>query len=191
MATVRLDQRGWEDGDLPDVCMLCGGHAPNRVKKTFVHQQPWVISLQARRVALVPMCREHRNHWWKRSLLAYGPFLSALVLDFMLVRAVDDMDPDSPIAIASYAFGLFALMASLVVGIVIQWRTIRATEISERSLILVNVSPKFVEAYEKFLDEEVSRQQMVRLGRDARQRWNDPPTRRDDCPDKNDNIRPG
>ncbi len=206
MATVQLDRRGWEDGDLPDVCMLCGGHAPDRVHRIFVWQPAWVLSNEKKRTALVPMCSEHRNHWRTRTLFAWGVFVSAVVLGVMGVMAVKALSPDAPITVI-YGIVVFALIAPIVVVIVIQWGTIRPMEIAERSLTLRNVSPEFVEAYEKSLDEEESRgKRKFQLSQVARQRWNESPAspepgdrsrsiREDhieaDLPPRNDNIRPG
>jgi hypothetical protein len=199
MAKVSLDRRGWEDGDLPDICMKCGGHAPDRVRKTFVRQT--VTGLQAKRVALVPMCREHRNHWRTRTLIAWVTFLPTLVISGLVIRAARDMDPDAPSTTAIHATICLALMAASIAVLVIWWRTIRPTEISESLLVLVNVSPKFVEAHESLLAEENSRRhQKIRLDPTARRRWNGPPAsgkpgslrkdRPEDVPPTNDDIRP-
>ena len=209
MATVQLDRRGWEDGDLPDVCMQCGGDTTYRVRQTFVWQPTWVIFtifvhvllfiiislvVRKKRNALVPMCNEHRNHWRKRTFRLWSSFASAIVVGGLGIAAVNTFGPDDPIA-AICGVVVFTLFAWIVGVVVIQWGTIRPTEITDRSLGLKNVSPEFVDAYEHFLDEEESRhRQKVRLDDEARRLWNEPPKRREyteDDPPQNDNIRPG
>ena len=148
MANVVLDEVDWRDGRLPDVCMQCGGHAPDRVKKTFVWQPFATFPSQTRRVALVPMCKAHRNHWLIRTLVSWGVVVPTFVIVGLITRAMSHLDDDSRWADAVYAALFFAMMGSLVLGLLIQWYTIRPTDISDRSLELTNVSPEFVEAYE-------------------------------------------
>ena len=201
MAVVWLDEAGWGDGELPDVCLECGGPAPDRVRKTFVYQPAWaylfiflgllglaiaILVTRKQRHSLVPMCPEHENYWRNRNLWAFGTFLIAiLVATLGVVAANQARVGDVPILVLGVI--LSCLIGWLVAVAVIHHGTIRATEFSTRSIKLTKVSPEFVDAYEEYLDEEKSRaEQKTRRDRAARQRWNESPT----SPERGERRRP-
>jgi hypothetical protein len=98
MASVWLKRRGWQDGDVPDVCMKCGRKAYDRVQKTFLWMPGWVyvlilagllifaivaLCVRERRTTSLPLCEEHKNHWYWRNLWAGLSFLLVVALSFL------------------------------------------------------------------------------------------------------------
>jgi hypothetical protein len=84
MAVIRLEGRGNEQYDLPEVCMKCGAPAAVRKRKTFSWYPPWVallllagllpfiivaLILTKRRTVDAPLCEDHTNHWLWRGLV--------------------------------------------------------------------------------------------------------------------------
>src|SRR5207247_1179889 len=88
MAEIRLDL-GEADGYLPDICMCCGGAATVTKTRKMSWCPPWVgvlilaglipyaivaMILTKRATVQVPLCDQHKGHWFNRALLAFGSF---------------------------------------------------------------------------------------------------------------------
>src|SRR5262249_37754982 len=99
MADVRLDREEAEDGDLPDVCMRCGGPVDAFIVKTFqwypaaAAVSPLLrLALTKRMKVTIPLCRQHRG-WFQwgfgpRRITADEITLRGVCTDFL--DALDD-----------------------------------------------------------------------------------------------------
>ena len=195
MATVWLKRRGWEEGEVPDVCMQCGREAPDRVAKTFTWMPNWIflflllggigvivtvivaLSLRQQRRAVVPLCEKHVNHWRWRSRVAWATLVLFLAANGMFALAVSFLgNPDDRVLLVCAGLLLSFLVWVVVVAIVYSG-AIKAMEFSKRAIRLAKVSREFVEAYEDQLDRE----ERWRYGdpdlidRTVRERWNQRP----------------
>jgi hypothetical protein len=163
MAQVWLERRDCENDDFPEACLKCGRPTTQFVKKTFSWTPGWVYvtvlinllvfiivaavttkTLKAR----VPMCDEHRKHWFWRNLILLGiiPVLIAGIVG--LVIAVESMRGGGEEWLLLGIPGLILLC--VVMAIVISLTAIRPTKISERGVRLTGVSEAFVDAYEDY-----------------------------------------
>jgi hypothetical protein len=195
MATIWLKRRGWEDGEVPDVCAKCGEHAPDRVEKTFSWVPSWVYLLilvhllvmlvvvfvvRQRRRALVPLCDAHKNHWRWRNLLTLWSFvalvLGALVSLGVVLALADPDELSDTLAAWAVIVLLFGFIAWVIAMAVVHSGAIRALEFSRRGIRLTNVSVKFRDAYEEVLDREEEERyggNRIDLDRSVRERWNE------------------
>jgi small-conductance mechanosensitive channel len=166
MAEVRLGRAEMESGRLPKVCMVCGKRASVKRKKSFSWTPPSVMLLggallsmiMAKRMKIVaPLCQGHRNHWLMRSLLVTLGFVAALLVGaiILFVSAVKsgERGPSDTAIVAALSFGGLLFLAWIVMAIVLQHTAIRATEITDRSLTLRNVSPSFISALRDLRDQ--------------------------------------
>jgi regulator of extracellular matrix RemA (YlzA/DUF370 family) len=152
MAEIRLSLRE-ANGDLPEVCLVCGRESIVVKKKTFAWQPPWVwvtlllgllpfvvISLIVTKRATLqaPLCKDHRYHWDLRLL---GIFLGFLVVAGAVVLAV---------SFNQYPWLWFivaAVLLSWVVAAIISNATmVRPVLVTDRDIILKAVAPNFVDA---------------------------------------------
>jgi hypothetical protein len=191
MPNVWLDERLCHHGDLPDICLKCGQPTSNRVKKTFNWNPPWIwvtilagllpyviVAAVTRKTitARLPMCDQHKGHWWKRILLVVAGLLGVIALIVLVVVVLDEMGPGNK-GIAGPILGLMipiAFLAWVVMAIVAQVTAIRAAEIDDyRGLKLAGVCREFIDAYRE--DYEPSPGRMDRRGLE---RWEDREPRR-------------
>ena len=163
MAEVRLGKFEVEKGRLPKLCMVCGTESSLKVKKTFSWYPRWIVALiifgalPAFIVAMIltkkmtikaPLCHDHRNHWFGRSLFLYLGLLVMGLIGFLLVMTV---------AIQSGQHGRdnnwmgFACLGSvvlflvwLIVAAILQSTGIQATEITDKSITLKGVDSTFL-----------------------------------------------
>ena len=199
MASIEIRERYLDD--LPFVCMHCGERTGRTVRKTFSWHPGWVVVLipwlivyvilalvlTKRMIVRVPLCDNHRNHWINRALVVWLPAVALLVLSGIIFIASLDRPGQSPMG--SYACIGCCVLAFLwaIFAIVVQLRSIRTTEITERSITLTCVSPRFVDAYDDVVED-------LRAGR--RPRWRDDdddsrPRPRSGERDDDDEDRPG
>jgi hypothetical protein len=167
MAQLRLGRHELEEDWLPPLCMRCGEPAALTKRKTFSWYPTWVyllilvhllvflivaLILTKRMTVPVPLCDRHRHQFLWPVLLGVAALLLLLGTIFggiALVAALDDvLDRDAkdvffPIWFIG-GFGLFLVV--LIVACVVQYRTIRAIEITDRVITLMNVAPRFRDA---------------------------------------------
>jgi hypothetical protein len=183
MATLRLGERPWEDGELPDVCMKCGAPADANRDHQFRWHPPWVfflilvhllvyaivaMALTKKRRVRVPLCHAHRNHWVWRQVVSFGGFAVLLFLGIGALIALTDSGPGR----RGDALGGL-LCVGTVVGLIVwlglvailQSTAIRPREITNYGITLDGVSPAFVAAYEG--QQDVT----GRIDELARERW--------------------
>src|SRR5262249_33086470 len=142
------------------VCAKCGAPATVTRQKTFSWHPGWVfvfILLGALGILLmilllifnskrmrvpVPLFHAHRNHWSSRLLIILAG-LGVLAVAAGIGYAVsNDEDRGTMTFLVLFGGGL----AWLILAIITQVSVIRATEITDRSITLNNVSRRFVEA---------------------------------------------
>jgi hypothetical protein len=189
MAVVWLDEAGWKDGDVPDICLECGAPAPDRVRKTFGYQPPWVyLTLVLGAIAFVlaiyftrkefrsrvPMCPEHKKHWRKRELWIFLSILMAGLLGGLAIMRLTMTDDATRVTLL-LGIVRFSLVGGVIAVAYVYAGTIRVTTFSKRSIRLTKVSPEFVAAYEDGPDCDGNWRGRVKADLDpiARHRWNE------------------
>lgn len=185
MASVKLHIPDLYGDELPGVCMKCGAPAVVYKAKTFSWHPGWVYLLifvgllPAAIVALiltkrvrmrVPLCERDRNHWLWRTGGLLASFLALVILGCLAVTALVEQAPRGP---AGDLFGLVCLalvgglVAWVIAAAVVSATTIRATEITDRSITLAGVSHDFVDAYYEGDQRSFARD----VERTVRERW--------------------
>lgn len=174
MATLTLFGRDGEVTDeLPQVCVCCGQKATSIWQKKFSWHPPWVyvlilvhvlifliVALVMRKsmTAWLPVCQRHRSPWlWRHLLTAFtliyligGP-IALLILGDALQQQLGRQDNTIVFLWLGWLAGFIAVIVLLLV---VNYSTIRPTEITERRLVLAGVSQLFVEGLEGSLEPE-------------------------------------
>jgi hypothetical protein len=189
MARVRLGRREAETGDLPAVCMRCGEPSTLVRRKSFAWHPLWVYALvpvfclpfivvamvltKHMRVQ-VPLCDAHKRHWRIRLGIIWGSFLALVLSSFAAVIIVSSLDqgdggrdsgPGAWVCLGPVV-GAFCWLISIPI---IQHTLIHATEITDHSITLTQVSDGFVRAWRAYraaTDDEAAAER--RRGRDPR-----------------------
>jgi hypothetical protein len=194
MARVWLDDRLCERGDLPDVCMQCGNHTTNRMRKTFHWTPPWVlvtilaglpiyvilaIVLRKTVRAEVPLCDAHKRHWLYRTLVILLGLLAAIVLTIVIAVIVGNLPPGNSVRDV-LPFSIFLVWIVWLVGAVVATRNaIRPLEIQDnRGIQLGGVCREFADAYREHEDEVFEASRRRRADRAALEHWNEREPRR-------------
>jgi hypothetical protein len=164
MARVRLSRYEAEEGSLPPLCLCCGASATRLVEKSFSWWPPWILVLlitgpfwflaalafSRRMHTRMPLCEVHRNHWMWRSWFVYGAFPILVLLGIGTIALVGDAGGSSRVVAGLACFGTGVVVVGwLFSAILLQQLAIHASEITDRSIILTNLSPRFVEAVER------------------------------------------
>lgn len=176
MAQVRLDLHE-ADGHLPPVCMRCGHEASVTKTRDMSWCPPWVgvlilagllpyvivaILMTKRARVQVPLCENHKGHWFHRNLFIWGGLLAvgaigAIGIALLIVLPRDHQDMFGPgICIGGGGLG-FVWLISVIIA---QSTAIRPKEITDRQIILEGVSADFVEAM-----DDLDRRRRERLRR--------------------------
>jgi S1-C subfamily serine protease len=111
----------------------------------------------------VPLCTAHRNHWRSR-LLFNGIGLVLLLVTAVVLLLLFSLEawvgpaailPGPVPRLAAYltAAALVALMCWLVAMAILQKNTIQAAEITDDTITLIKISPRFVDALAPTLDD--------------------------------------
>jgi hypothetical protein len=198
MASIRLGRYEAADGDLPEVCIVCGAPGDVYRLKNFSWHPKWVyffillgllplviiaLILTKRMSVRAPVCRDHRYHWIWRSWVIGGSlvllialFFVAMVIGSSLERRANGGDFFGVICGGFVALGIVWLIAAVAV----QSTAVRATEITDREITLAGVSPKFVEAVlERDAEEEDDEEERRERERLRRRRLHDAELARD------------
>src|ERR1700687_2939585 len=164
MSSIRMTHREAE-GRLPMVCMACGQKASERRTNMFRWSPMGMVwgfggygglislALSKYKAVEVPLCSEHRNHFWKPTigmLIIIGIFVVVFLSGF--VCAVVVMAAKLPGFIPFFFFvGAFAYLIPALIWYTIHVRGkyLRAEEIDDRGITLTNVSSGFVRAFKK------------------------------------------
>jgi hypothetical protein len=163
MAKLRLGRYELEKQALPQVCMKCGQPAEVWKKKQFSWHSPWIallllvgllpyvivaLILTKRMRVTGPFCANHRNHWFWRPFIVGGAFfvlVGVVIFLFWLAEQVERARHDSMQALAGFSI-LFGILSWLILVIIVQYTSIRAVQITDRSITLVGLAPGFVDA---------------------------------------------
>jgi hypothetical protein len=167
MATLRLGTYEVEKYGLPPACARCGEKAVASPPKRFRWSPPWLpvlillgaiglilyivlaASLSKRRTVPLPLCERHRNYWLNRNIFLFGGLLGIIlfsILGIVLGIMLDDKGiTDGAAGWAGLSMaGVFLVW--LVAAAIIGSTSIRATDITDRTIALTGLSAKFVDA---------------------------------------------
>lgn len=166
MAEVRLGRYQAEQQQLPGICMCCGAPAATYQQKEFSWFPSWITflilagfvpylivsNILAKRIAIAaPLCNRHVSYWKRRFLITRIGMLAVVLLGIVLVAGLLTYNAlahhrDSPLHIPFLIGWLVLFLAWPVVIIVMDARTIRPLEITDRSITLTGVAPEFAAA---------------------------------------------
>jgi hypothetical protein len=185
MGVLRLGSYDSGDVDLPDVCMKCGAPAAVRKSKNFSWFPPWIwvllivcgllpfaivaLIMTKRRRVEVPLCEEHKNHWIWRQIVVIGGFFALFGVGFVAwVAMLDDRGRPNDNLFGLLCIGwVVGLIAWLILAVILQSTSVRATEITDTSITLGGVSDAFIAEY-----KNQWRPSPERLDDLAREHWN-------------------
>ncbi|HZU36874.1 MAG TPA: hypothetical protein VFA18_13225 [Gemmataceae bacterium] len=192
MAKIRLYRDEVNPDCLPPVCIRCGGDAAVYKQRLFSWHPSWVwvlifvgllpwaivaMALTKRMRVYAPFCELHRNHWRDRALYVFGGLAVVALIGFGLVAALI-MESNAPrnqgneTLTGWLCFGGCAVaFVWLIIAAVVENRTIHATEITKRTIVLVGVSTDFIDAVEDQRDQE--EEELVALEKERRRQWPD------------------
>lgn len=185
MAKVLLEKYDCTDGNFPEVCLKCGRPAGHLVKTTLAWMPPWVYltilihfllflivaSIMRKTVkARLPMCHEHRNHWFWRPVIIVGSIpviVAGLVGLGLAARSMPGNQGETLLLVSIFGSILLWIAAAVALSLT----AIRATKIDERGIRLTGVSEEFVNAYEGHVRQY--RPQVPDLDEQIARRWNE------------------
>ena len=151
---------------LPQVCAKCGEPSDLEKTKTFSRYPPLVlllifalpvyiilaIVLTRQMTVRMPLCNNHRNHWFTRGLVIWlgliGLVIIGIIGGVLEWAARAHRVNESLTGLVCGGGGLMAL-AWLITIAVMRSTAIRPTEITDRTITLTNVAPEFAEAVER------------------------------------------
>ena len=193
MSTVKLSRSECSRGLLPSVCIRCGAPADSRKSRTFSWFPPIayvgllagilpfaIISLVlTKRMSVgVPLCHEHRGHWSTRTMITLVSLLALLLMGVGFIVYSGNQPPGQGDLTGLFCLGwAFGLLIWLILVAILQAGSIRAIEITERTLKLTGVHDGFIAALEEDRDRDRDE------GRERRRRYGDV---RDDYDDEID-----
>lgn len=176
MPKVYLSRYEVKERTLPDVCMRCDAQALEVRAKTLAWCPSWVgvliifglvpyaivASILTRRMTVhAPFCEQHRNHWLWRNWFIGGGIVLLLLFGIaaiaLLSASTQPGRRENPLGGVVCVGVAFLGLCWLIAAAIVQNQAIRATEITEDSITLTNVSAAFAAAVEDErhrLDEE-------------------------------------
>lgn len=159
-----------ESGRLPDVCMVCGGPAHERLKKTIEYQPKWAESLmilgfilggipgviiavmtQKQTLVALPFCSKHKTHLNQLIKLASVgwllPVLTGGVGILVGYLPTRHLPPLQPLAISGLVIGIVLGLISYVLAVIwLSFHRVKIEQKEEHEVIFSRVSPKFAVA---------------------------------------------
>jgi hypothetical protein len=180
MATIKLYIDELEEGSLPCRCMCCGEHAALFKPTMFSWSPGWVMALVVagllcsgplflvgliliplllqRMQVPVPLCDRHRNHWLPVKVVLFGGlsiFALLVYATFVLYTTSGGANKARTALAGWFCFGTFLFFAALIFSVaLLQSSTIRAVQITDKSITLTNISRRFIEAFEGEEEED-------------------------------------
>ena len=151
---VTLTRQQVENELLPDVCMVCGAPAFERVNKTFTD---YGLSMRftdggfARPGQMrIPcsVCPKHRRHWRRLLKTALGGLIASVlltVITFMVLADAYWNDPDVFIG-GTLTVGILAAILWISAVVYVACTRVSAESITDEHIKLQRVSPEFVAA---------------------------------------------
>jgi uncharacterized membrane protein YqjE len=165
MAKCEINYRLAESNNIPTVCAQCGAPATTQCRREFTWYPPWLMVLAifwlvpfliaalvaTRRMKLkVPFCEQHRRHFSLRSMTLGFGIVGLIALMVAIIVGIEPGSDLKTIAIATW----FILFIAWFVAIAWQGQTaIRATEITARDMILVNVHESYAKEIRQMPEE--------------------------------------
>jgi hypothetical protein len=160
MAKIRISRREADGEDFPRLCMRCGREADCDVSQKFAWMPGWVfvfllfgmlpfliVALITRKTMLIvaPMCADHAGHWRARKLYVWLGLLFWIAFGIALAALGDELPKDAgaPLVI----FGIVGGLVWLISAAVFASGAIKASEIRDKSMDLVNVHRDFADAW--------------------------------------------
>lgn len=178
MAQIRVRKREADGEHFPTICMRCGARAEGLIDHSFEWHPPWVTQLgalspliwsiaeqlyQKTFLVSVPLCDRHANHWMIRKLFFWLGLFCSICFGAIAVILADLLDPGdgsgggSIVIIAIVVF--IVVSAAWAFGVLILSKTaIRAGDMTEKWVDLINVNQKFAKKW-KQIREELDREQ--------------------------------
>jgi hypothetical protein len=171
MASIVLSRYEAEEGDLPEICMLCGAPAIERKRRRFISHPFWVYVLlpfgwlpyiivasilTVRVRCYTHLCSRHRNHWVMRTLIIWGVFagLVVLILGSFTVAALIGEKAMTGIVAGTLCIGSLVLMFLWLASIpILQVTAIHPADVTKRRLTLKCISPEFADAVWEYREE--------------------------------------
>jgi hypothetical protein len=156
MATIEVLRREVDGETFPTMCMRCGADTERLVSQTFSWMPGWVyillfcgilpwliVSLVLRKSVrvMVPMCDSHVNHWRNRILFVWVGLFCWVISGIVFIAIADDLSKG--VAYPITAAFVFGILLWLIVGLISAFGAIRASEISNFGLELINVNRDF------------------------------------------------
>ena len=219
MARVRIRCRDIHADRLPNVCIVCGGEGPTRIRKKFVVAPQWagivgvvaflfgnllgliiyiivIENVKKRISARLPVCNRHRGYFRKRAI--WKAFLTSLIfiIPVAVVVAlgvvVDDPDKPTVLILSGIVSFVSALIPIAIIVSIIHNSGICAKDLDDRVLTLSGVHENFASALHEprdGWDDDFDRE--VRPRHDRREARDLPPERREGIRERpDDNERP-
>jgi len=168
--TAIVNSKVVADGLLPDLCVVCGRHTTDRVRKVIHYQsttaQAWMVLglfigvipgvviaiLSQKKIPVAcPVCPEHRNHWSRLTLFASIGWLIPFLLEgigFLLgfLATYPQLQP-SDLAIAGLLTGVSVGLAIYLIPVIWMASTnVKCEQTDDSKIIFSRVSSVFARA---------------------------------------------
>jgi hypothetical protein len=151
MATVWLHREDCEADRLPDLCLRCGQPTMRRLAKDFRTTLLWFDPLTLLLGGVegwtvrVPLCERHSLFWCRNNWgLPACMFVLQLGLFAVVYHASEDGPSIVPLCLCALYMPFFLVVFLGLLGLL----SIRAVEMHENGVRLINVHKDFVKAYE-------------------------------------------
>ena len=162
MARIRIYKNEADGEYFPRLCMRCGQPADCDVPQTFAWMPAWVhvllfvglapwliVALVTRKTMRIvaPMCEAHRGHWRVRKLYIWLGVLFWIGVVVALVVIWDQLPKEATnVAVMCVMFGG---LIWLIIGLVLANGAIKASDIRDRGMELVNVHKEFADEWKE------------------------------------------
>jgi hypothetical protein len=168
--------REQDEGELPRICMVCGGEATDIVPTMLSwHANMIYFGIVANVIAAIvatnramlkaPLCAKHKNHWKTRNAGLLFGFLGVIAMAALALSSTRQ-------SWSMFAYLGFAGVASgwVIAALSYTKHVIKPEFISTTEIVLVNVAPAFIDAMvteetnqENAEQQEQRRQQQMAL----------------------------
>jgi hypothetical protein len=168
MAELRLKESQTTGDRMPMVCMVCSEPAVKHYRKNFswvpgwVHicilagVLPWaiIVAILTKRMWVdVPVCEQHRGYFWKRTAAGILSFLLLAAVSIGAAVLLDEMGAKDAVGYVCLGSGVL-FIGWVITLFVIQTKTLRPKEITDRAITLACVHEGFVSALREFREHE-------------------------------------
>jgi hypothetical protein len=146
VAWIELDRDEVERRDLPFTCVKCGRPA-DAWKSKWLNPNPGRLPPNLLQAEL-PVCRSHRNHWLWRTVFAWAGGVLVLLFLAGIAVLIEGQGPPGWVNVLGpvWLLSFVGLILWVPVMIVLYCTAVRCTRLTDRVVVLVGVSPGFVES---------------------------------------------